>query len=127
MSIKARLKRLEKKVAASEPPMREIGVFAGRPLWKIKEEPDGVHRFVPIMTNEEYAAMVYEQQCSLLAELAEKSLEVEAGDKAPTVGVKGDNQAPLKEGQKRPNYVHTTDAKGRAVEIEIATGIRRLV
>lgn len=127
MSIKARLKRLEKKVAAAEVPGAEIGVFAGQPLYTT-EERDGVVYCLPLHTTEEFAAMAFRQQSELMTRLTEYDAAADAEEnEAPKLPGAGDAQAPLKDGQKRANYIYTTDEKGRVVEIEVATGIRRLV
>ena len=121
MSIKARLKRLEKKVVANEPPMREIGVFAGKPIWKT-EERDGVMHFVPIMSDEEYAIFARNQQDRLLREIAEyeAQLDNEGNTNVVHSGPNETGEAPLIPGQRRANYVFVTQG-GRDYQINVAT------
>lgn len=88
--------------------------------------------FVPLreINEEEFAIRCRNQQIELLARCAAFEAELglaEEADETPKLPGAGDAQAPLKPGQKRAKYIHTTDEKGREVEIEVATGIRRLV
>lgn len=119
MSIKARIKRLEKKVAAAEVPGVEIGVFAGRQIWHEEEHEDGLRCF-PLHTSEEFAAMASRQQANLLSELSDYESAIDAEhNEVPEYATFEDQLAP---GAKSKPYRYFTDADGTEWQVEIATG-----
>lgn len=120
--LASRIAKLEAKRKANEVPMRELGSFASKPLWRV-EESDGVLRGVPLFTSDEYADFARKQQSALLAELNEKVIELEAEE--THVG-KSEGLAPILPGQKRPNFIYINEG-GKEVQIEIATGRKAVV
>lgn len=127
MSIKARLKRLEKKIAANEPPPRLIGYsLDGTPMWNVEEGSDGVLRFVPRYTSEDFQRKALDQQSRLMQELAEYDAllneegTVEHGkDTSPAYVGFNDQLAP---GAKPLKFRYETDASGTEWQVEISTG-----
>ncbi|MFP1644224.1 hypothetical protein [Pontitalea aquivivens] len=129
MSIKARLKRLEKKVAATEAPPRLIGYsLDGTPMWNVEEGADGILRFVPRYTNQEFGERCRNQQADLMKRLAAYEAElteseegtVEHGkDTSPASVGFNDQLAP---GAKPLKFRYETDASGTEWQIEVSTG-----
>ena len=69
--LASRIARLEAKRKANEPPPRLIAYsLDGEPLWRIEESADGILRFVPRFTSEEFAERCRNQQADLMNRLA---------------------------------------------------------
>ncbi len=120
MPIKARLKRLQKKVAANEPPTRDIGMFAGKPIWKA-EDRGGIIHFVPLHTVDEFSKLAMRQQTALLVMLNEMNEEGEQNvrDTSPaSMGFKEE----LAPGAKPLKYRYYTDASGQEWQVSLEDG-----
>ena len=117
MSLHRRLAALEKKRKANEPPMREVGMFAGKPVFKT-EERDGVVYCLPLYSDDEYSELCRLQQKRLFEKLAEYAAQLDEGeqggrDTGPhSVGKTSDELPPLPPGKKRRRYVLIKDADG---------------
>ncbi|GAB1362403.1 hypothetical protein MASR1M32_16390 [Rhodobacter sp.] len=122
--IASRIARLEAKRRANEPPMREIGVFAGKPIWKT-EERNGVMHFVPIMSDEEYVIFARDQQKRLTEQCAAYDAMLNEGmvedDKATTPAHTGfkDQLAP---GASPLKFRYYTDASGQEWQVSLEDG-----
>lgn len=127
--LASRIARLEAKRKANEPPPRLIGYsLDGTPMWNVEEGADGVLRFVPRYTPEEFAERCRNQQADLMKRLAAYEAElienedgtVEHGkDTSPASGGFNDQLAP---GAKPLKFRYETDASGNEWQVEISTG-----
>lgn len=123
MSIKARLKRLEKKVAAAEVPGVEIGVFAGEPIWR-EEEREDMLRCFPLHSSDQFAAMASRQQSGLMTRLTEYDAAVYAEESEATVVVGADDK--VAPGHVRPNFIFRVEG-GKEIQIDTRTGERTVL
>lgn len=127
MSLQRRVAALEKKRKANEQPLRQLGMFAGQPIWRT-EERDGVVYCLPLFTTEEFSERCRAQQKKLLEDLAayEATLNeheegtVEHGkDTSPASVGFNDQLAP---GAKPLKFRYETDASGTEWQIEVSSG-----
>jgi len=127
--LASRIARLEAKRKANEPPPRLIGYsLDGTPMWRVEEGADGVLRFVPRFTHDEFAARCALQQRDLMKRLAAYEAElseseegtVEHGkDTGPNKAGYDGELAPLLPGQtKRRRFIEING-------VEIDTFARR--
>lgn len=123
MSIKARLKRLEKKIAAAEVPGVEIGVFAGEPIW-CEEEHEDMLRCFSLHSSEQFAAMASRQQSELMTRLTEYDAAIDAEEGKATVSVGADDQ--IAPGHVKPNFIFRMEG-GKEIQIDTRTGERTVV
>ena len=126
--LASRIARLEAKRKANEPPPRLIGYsLDGSPLWRIEESADGVLRFVPRYTNEEFAERCRNQQADLMKRLAAYEAELSESEEGTSNEKRTSpietGEAPLKPGQKRARYLFTVE-NGVETQLDRLTGER---
>jgi len=116
--LAARVSALEKKRKAGEAPMRVIGEFGGKPIWRT-EERGGVVYCLPLHSGDRYSELARNQQHELLARLNEYAESFDEGissdgrDTSPTMGIE---LAPLLPGKtKRRRFI---EIDGKEIDAE---------
>lgn len=111
MSIKVRLKRLEKKVAANDPKPFYVPGTVMLDMWEVavlpEDSPDGFGRlrWKESPTGEPFEIYCKRQQDELMALLSEKAIEMEVADDDAHKPASAGELAPLPEGRRRPNFI----------------------
>ncbi|WP_054304482.1 hypothetical protein [Gemmobacter sp. LW-1] len=126
--LASRIARLEAKRKANEPPPRLIGYsLDGTPMWNVEEGADGVLRFVPRFTNEQFAARCALQQRDLMNRLAAYEAELSESEEGTSnekhTSPNETGEVPLKPGQKRARYLFTVE-NGVETQLDRLTGER---
>lgn len=116
--LAARVSALEKKRKAGEAPIRQFGVFGGKPIWRT-EERGGVVYCLPLHSGDGYSELARNQQHELLARLNEYADQFDeegnsdGRDTSPHVGIE---LAPLLPGKtKRPRFI---EIDGQEIDAE---------